>query len=64
MQDIQVLTITIGECVLFDNRRVLHARKAFDVGDMGKERWLRGAYVDRDPYESKMRLLQERFMRA
>lgn len=46
-----------GECVLFDNRRVLHARKAFEVGDVGKERWLRGAYLDRDPYLSKMRVL-------
>ncbi|TKA21834.1 hypothetical protein B0A50_08503 [Salinomyces thailandicus] len=50
-----------GECALFDNRRVLHAREAFEVGDIGKERWLRGAYLDRDPYRSKMRVLQERF---
>lgn len=47
-----------GECVLFDNRRVLHARKAFEVGDAGKERWLRGTYLDRDPYLSKMRVLE------
>lgn len=47
-----------GECVLFDNRRVLHARKAFEVGDIGKERWLRGAYLDKDPYLSKMRVLR------
>ena len=46
-----------GECVLFDNRRVLHARKAFEVGDVGKERWLRGAYLDKDPYLSKLRVL-------
>jgi len=50
-----------GECVIFDNRRVLHARKAFEVGDAGKERWLRGAYIDRDPYMSKMRVLHDRF---
>lgn len=49
-----------GECVLFDNRRVLHARRAFEVGDIGKERWLRGAYLDWDPYASKMRVLQGR----
>lgn len=47
-----------GECVLFDNRRVLHARKAFEVGDVGKERWLRGAYLDKDPYSSKLRVLE------
>lgn len=48
-----------GECVIFDNRRVLHARKAFEVGDAGKERWLRGAYIDKDPYVSKTRVLTE-----
>lgn len=48
-----------GECVIFDNRRVLHARKAFEVGDVGKERWLRGAYIDKDPYLSKLRILSE-----
>ena len=48
-----------GECVIFDNRRVLHARKSFEVADAGKERWLRGAYVDKDPYLSKMRVLDQ-----
>lgn len=50
-----------GECVVFDNRRVLHARKAFVPGDAGSERWLRGAYLDRDPYLSKLRVLENRF---
>ena len=50
-----------GECVLFDNRRVLHARKAFEVADAGKERWLRGAYLDKDPFMSKLRVLANRF---
>ena len=50
-----------GECVIFDNRRVLHARKAFEVGDAGKERWLRGTYLDWDPYWSKMRVLGRQF---
>lgn len=49
-----------GECVIFDNRRVLHARRAFDAGDAGKERWLRGAYLDKDPYLSKLRTLATR----
>lgn len=48
-----------GECVIFDNRRVLHARRAFAVGDAGKERWLRGAYIDKDPYLSKLRVSTE-----
>jgi gamma-butyrobetaine dioxygenase len=50
-----------GECVIFDNRRVLHARKAFEVADAGKERWLRGAYLDKDPFLSKLRVLAHRF---
>ena len=50
-----------GECVIFDNRRVLHARKAFEVGDQGKERWLRGAYIDKDPFLSKLKILNERY---
>ncbi|CBX95316.1 hypothetical protein IAQ61_004137 [Plenodomus lingam] len=48
-----------GECVIFDNRRVLHARKAFDATK--GERWLKGAYVDDDVFFSKLRVLQERF---
>lgn len=50
-----------GECVIFDNRRVLHARKAFEVGDQGKERWLRGAYIDKDPFLSKLKVLNDRY---
>ncbi|KAF2773392.1 Clavaminate synthase-like protein [Teratosphaeria nubilosa] len=51
-----------GECVVFDNRRVLHARRAFEVDDVGRERWLRGAYLDRDPFVSQLRVLQHRMM--
>jgi alpha-ketoglutarate-dependent taurine dioxygenase len=53
-----------GECVIFDNRRVLHARKAFEVGDAGKERWLRGAYIDKDPYMSKLHVMGRQEMEA
>ncbi|MCJ1419233.1 hypothetical protein MMC32_005586 [Xylographa parallela] len=45
-----------GTCVVFDNRRILHARKAFDSDG---ERWLRGAYVDKDPFKSRLRVLNE-----
>jgi alpha-ketoglutarate-dependent taurine dioxygenase len=48
-----------GECVIFDNRRVLHARRAFDA--QKGERWLKGAYVDDDVFFSRLRVLQERF---
>ena len=50
-----------GECVIFNNRRVLHARRAFEVDDAGKERWLRGAYLDWDPCWSKMSVLGKKF---
>ncbi|KAK4957145.1 hypothetical protein LTR10_005103 [Elasticomyces elasticus] len=53
-----------GECVIFDNRRILHARRAFEVGDEGKERWLRGAYMDEDPYKSKLQVLHKEFYKA
>ncbi|OOF92596.1 hypothetical protein ASPCADRAFT_209871 [Aspergillus carbonarius ITEM 5010] len=35
-----------GECVIFENRRVAHARRAFKT-DVG-QRWLAGTYVDED----------------
>lgn len=46
-----------GECVIFNNTRVLHARTAFEVDDAGKERWLRGCYVDADVFKSKEKVL-------
>lgn len=42
-----------GELVIFDNRRVAHARTAFEAG-IG-ERWLKGAYVDGDVWVSRWR---------
>ncbi|KAK3900824.1 hypothetical protein C8A05DRAFT_45417 [Staphylotrichum tortipilum] len=33
-----------GECVIFNNRVVLHGRRQFDA-DAGGERWLKGAYI-------------------
>lgn len=47
-----------GECIVFDNRRVVHGRQAFDAD--GGDRWLRGAYVDADAVRSTERLLTER----
>lgn len=46
-----------GECVLFNNTRTLHARRAFNHDDVGKARWLKGGYVDKDPFLSKLRVL-------
>ncbi|CAI6085905.1 unnamed protein product [Clonostachys chloroleuca] len=49
-----------GEGVLFDNTRTLHSRRSFDMADVGKPRWLRGTYVDKDAYFSKLRVLQNK----
>jgi gamma-butyrobetaine dioxygenase len=48
-----------GECVIFNNRRVLHGRRQFDAG--AGERWLKGAYVDTDVFMSRWRVLDEKF---
>jgi len=44
-----------GEMVIFDNRRVLHGRAAFDPGT--GFRHLRGCYVDRGEFDSRIRVL-------
>lgn len=44
-----------GEMVVFDNRRVLHGREAFDPST--GNRHLRGCYVDRGEWDSRMRVL-------
>lgn len=44
-----------GEMVVFDNRRVLHGREAFEPG-VGN-RHLHGCYVDRTDWDSRLRVL-------
>ncbi|GAA5983823.1 hypothetical protein JCM10908_005940 [Rhodotorula pacifica] len=58
-----------GECVIFDNRRVLHARTAFEfepATEEGEEvgRWLKGAYMDGDELWSKWRVLSRQVREA
>lgn len=50
------IRLRAGECQVFDNRRILHGRDAFDpaTGD----RLLRGCYVGRDDFESRLKLLR------
>jgi gamma-butyrobetaine dioxygenase len=48
-----------GECVIFNNRRVLHGRRQFDTAT--GMRWLKGAYIDTDVFMSKWRVLSEKF---
>lgn len=45
-----------GECVIFDNVRILHARTAFDSGS--GDRHLKGCYVCRDDLYSRLHVLQ------
>ena len=44
-----------GDMVVFDNRRVLHGREAFDPST--GERFLRGCYIDRGEWDSRIRVL-------
>lgn len=45
------LKLNPGECVIFANRRVVHARKKFNTAN--GSRWLAGAYVDEDAVLSR-----------
>ena len=59
-------TLREGDAVLFDNRRVLHARTAFTDGPLGgKEaregetnRWLKGCYLEADTILDRGRILR------
>lgn len=44
-----------GDLVIFDNRRLLHARDAFE-GASG-HRWLQGCYMERDEIRSRYRMI-------
>lgn len=46
-----------GTCIIFDNRRAFHAREAFDSNS--GERWLKGCYLDKDTFQSKLRVTRE-----
>lgn len=46
-----------GECVVFNNRRVLHGRRQFDTAT--GERWLKGCYIDTDVFMSRYRVLSK-----
>lgn len=45
-----------GDLIVFDNRRILHARNSFDLKE--GERHLQGCYVDKDELLSKIRILE------
>ena len=43
-----------GDCMIFDNERVLHGRASFELG----HRHLQGCYADKDALHSKIRVLE------
>lgn len=45
-----------GTCAVFDNRRVVHSRKAFNTGS--GQRWLKGAYISKDDFLSTVAALE------
>ena len=45
-----------GDLVLFDNRRLMHGRAAFDPS--AGARWLQGIYLERDELHSRLRILR------
>lgn len=47
-----------GDLYIVDNERITHARSAYD--NKGGERWLQGAYADRDALLSKWRVLRQK----
>ncbi|POS86425.1 hypothetical protein EPUL_003498 [Erysiphe pulchra] len=48
-----------GECVIFNNRRILHGRESFEV--QAGERWLKGCYLDSDVFLSRSRLVHKTY---
>ncbi|DAZ96194.1 TPA: hypothetical protein N0F65_012384 [Lagenidium giganteum] len=48
-----IIKLQVGQMIVVDNHRVLHARSAFD----GSSRALIGCYIGRTEYESRLRVL-------
>ncbi|KAJ5183886.1 hypothetical protein N7492_001502 [Penicillium capsulatum] len=56
------LKLNPGECVIFANRRVAHARRQFNTSS--GSRWLAGAYVDEDAVLSRIAVAQRKYPAA
>ncbi|KAJ5660552.1 hypothetical protein N7507_007003 [Penicillium longicatenatum] len=52
------LKLNPGECVIFDNRRIVHARRHFNTST--GSRWLAGAYVDTDAVLSRFNVMSKK----
>ncbi|CAF3815975.1 unnamed protein product [Adineta steineri] len=53
------LVLEKDQCVIFHNRRVLHARREFDTAT--GNRWLKGCYTDLDNFKDRLRTYREKF---
>ena len=51
------LRLAPGDCLVFDNTRVLHARTAFSLNPGSPERHLQGCYADLDGLASTLAVL-------
>ena len=49
------LVLKPGQCVVFDNQRILHTRRSFEPSD--GERWLQQLSVDRDEFNNSLQVL-------
>jgi gamma-butyrobetaine dioxygenase len=56
------LMLEKDQCIIFHNRRVLHARRAFDA--TSGDRWLKGCYTDLDNFKDRLRVFREKFHRS
>ena len=65
LQDPQYLMrfrLNAGECIVFDNHRVVHGRTSFVAGSGARH--LRGCYVDRNEMRSTYRSLRAKYPAA
>ncbi|KAL4936674.1 hypothetical protein BDV06DRAFT_227676 [Aspergillus oleicola] len=56
------LKLKPGQCVIFENRRIVHARRGFNTAE--GERWLAGAYLDEDVVQSQFRVRKRKDQRT
>ena len=54
-------TLRPGDCLVFDNQRVLHGRTGYTSANV--KRWLRDIVIDRETFHSKLRVLGQKYKR-
>lgn len=53
------LILKQDQCVIFNNRRTLHARREFDPSS--GNRWLKGSYTQLDNFRDRLRIYREKY---